>query len=108
MPSRTSILETLTHIAASSPKLKSKSTVGFFEHIFFTTRNFVSSHPFITLALCIVAIAIASLWAKRQIRRTRTTTGKLGGSSMGFFHLDGKEKGLFSSVGSGPSNGKVD
>ncbi|EZF42962.1 protein disulfide-isomerase domain-containing protein, variant 1 [Trichophyton rubrum CBS 100081] len=108
MPSRTSILETLTHIAASSPKLKSKSTVGFFEHIFFTTRTFVSSHPFITLALCIVAIAIASLWAKRQIRRTRTVTGKLGGSSMGFFHLDGKEKGLFSSVGSGPSNGKVD
>ncbi|DAA74867.1 TPA_exp: Uncharacterized protein A8136_2285 [Trichophyton benhamiae CBS 112371] len=108
MPSRTSILETLTHIAASSPKLKSKSTVGFFEHIFFTTRTFVSSHPFITLALCIVTIAIASLWAKRQIRRTRTVTGKLGGSSMGFFHLDGKEKGLFSSVGSGPSNGKVD
>ncbi|EFQ99938.1 hypothetical protein MGYG_02945 [Nannizzia gypsea CBS 118893] len=108
MPSRTSILETLTHIAASSPKLKSKSTVGFFEHIFFSSRNFVSSHPFITIGLCIIAIAIASLWAKRQIRRTKTTTGKLGGSSMGFFHLDGKEKGLFSSVGSGPSNGKVD
>ncbi|KAM5432401.1 putative protein disulfide-isomerase [Microsporum ferrugineum] len=108
MPSRTSILETLTHIASSSPKLKSKSTVGFLEHIFFTIRTFVSSHPFITLALCIIAIGVASLWAKRQIRRTRTTTGKLGGSSMGFFHLDGKEKGIFGSVGSGPSNGKVD
>ncbi|KAF3482870.1 disulfide-isomerase [Arthroderma uncinatum] len=111
MPSRTSILETLTHIISSSPKLKSKSTIGFLEHVFFSIRTSISSHPFITLALCIVTIAIASLWAKRQIRRARNTTGKLGvsgSSSMGFFHLDGKEKGLFGAAGSGPSNGKVD
>ncbi|KAK2873537.1 hypothetical protein FQN49_002277 [Arthroderma sp. PD_2] len=111
MPSRTSILETLTHIISSSPKLKSKSTIGFLEHVFFTIRTSVSSHPFITLALCIVTVAIASLWAKRHIRRTRTAMGKLGApvsSSMGFFHLDGKEKGLFGAAGSGPSNGKVD
>lgn len=111
MPSRTSILETLSHIVSSPSKLKSKSTVGMFESMYFSTRAFAIEHPFIALALFVIALGVSSFWVKRQIRRARSS-GRLPGSgssgSGGFFHLDGKEKGLFGSNGGGGANGKVD
>ncbi|KAK2753400.1 hypothetical protein FQN55_003529 [Onygenales sp. PD_40] len=109
MPSRTSILETITQIISPSGKLKSKSTVGFFEGMFFSTRSFTFSHPFLSIAIIFLALIFTSLCVKGKLRRTRTAAGGLlgavtGSSGGGFFHLDGKE-GL---LGSGGASGKVD
>ncbi|KAI1919906.1 hypothetical protein LOZ65_004299 [Ophidiomyces ophidiicola] len=95
VPSRTSILETLTHIVSSPSKLKSKSTVGVVEGFFYSVRSFTTSHPIITLCLLAVALFIGSLIARGRLRRSARSAGGLlgnaGGSSGGFFHLDGKE-----------------
>ncbi|KAK2746646.1 hypothetical protein FQN57_002990 [Myotisia sp. PD_48] len=108
LPSRTSILETLTHIFKGSNKLKSKSTVGFFEHVFFTVSSFITSHPILFLFLFGAILFFSTVWTRRHFRRPRTggmLPTSIGGSG-GFFHLDGKERGLFGS--SGGNNGKVD
>ncbi|EEP77373.1 conserved hypothetical protein [Uncinocarpus reesii 1704] len=107
VPSRTSILETITHVVSSPSKLSSKSTVGTFESIFFSIRTFITSHPIITLLLIAASLIVASSVARGKLRRGRSgggLLGNVGGSSGGFFHLDGKE-GL---LGSGGGSGKVD
>lgn len=107
MASRTSILETLSQIYSSPTKLKSKSTIGFFEGTFFSIKTFISGHPLISIILLLATAAIVLLSARSKGRRGRSGSGLLGTSasgSKGFFHLDGKE-GL---LGGGSGNGKVD
>ncbi|PGH27044.1 protein disulfide-isomerase domain [Polytolypa hystricis UAMH7299] len=110
MPSRTSILETLTRIVQNNGNgLKSKSTVGFFEGLFFSMKSFTFSHPIIAAIIFLAVSAFATLCVKGKIRRGKNAGGILGAvtgsSGNGFFHLDGKE-GLLGSGGSG--GGKVD
>ncbi|EEH45215.1 uncharacterized protein PADG_01365 [Paracoccidioides brasiliensis Pb18] len=108
MPSRTSILDTITQVISPSSKLKPKSTVGFFEGLFFKTRSFIQAHPFIFIALIFLVVVFSSLCVKGRLRRLRGAGGLLGAvtgtSGGGFFHLDGKE-GL---LGVGSGSGKVD
>ncbi|PGG97143.1 protein disulfide-isomerase domain [Helicocarpus griseus UAMH5409] len=108
MPSRTSILETITHVVSGSSKLKAKSTVGFFEGAFFNTRSFTVSHPYLSVAIVLGVLLFALLGVRGKLRRNRGTGGLLGAvtgsSGGGFFHLDGKE-GL---LGGGNGSGKVD
>ncbi|KIX02447.1 protein disulfide-isomerase domain [Rhinocladiella mackenziei CBS 650.93] len=98
VPSRTSILETLTRIVATPPKLTPKSTIGTFENIFFQIRNFGTYHPYFSFALLILSVAALVYVLKNgtTIRRS------LSRNSSGYFHLDGKE-GLL-----GTTNGKAD
>jgi protein disulfide-isomerase len=107
LPSRTSILETLSQIYQNPTKLKSKSTIGFFEGIFFSIRTMFSSHPILSVLFLIVFCGGTWLASKSRLRRSRLVSGLWGSGSGGFFHLDGKE-GLLGSVGSGGGNGKVD
>ncbi|KKZ66651.1 protein disulfide-isomerase [[Emmonsia] crescens] len=109
MPSRTSILETITQVISPSSRLKAKSTVGFFESMYFSTRSFIRNHPFLSVAIFFFALIFTYLFTKGRLRRNRgpggllgTVTGSSGGG--GFFHLDGKE-GL---LGGGNASGKVD
>ncbi|OKL57053.1 hypothetical protein UA08_07618 [Talaromyces atroroseus] len=114
VPSRTSILETIPLVISDPPKLRSKSTIGFFEATFFHTRSFISSHPILSIIIFIVTFMIAFIgYRRRAFRRSNhhhgggilgyvTGTGGSGGSG-GFFRLDGKE-GLLH----GGSTGKVD
>ncbi|KMU91339.1 disulfide-isomerase A6 [Coccidioides immitis H538.4] len=107
VPSRTSILETITHVVSNPSKLKSKSTVGTFEGLFFCIRTFTFAHPIITFLLFVAVLFVSSFIARGKLRRGRSAGGLLGsvgGSSGGFFHLDGKE-GL---LGGGSGGGKVD
>ena len=103
MPSRTSILETLSQVYSSPHKIKPKSTIGFFEGIFFSIRTFTFSHPWISAVLFLITFVIVSFVVRSRLRRGRG--GLLGSGSKGFFHLDGKE-GLLGTTNNGP--GKVD
>jgi protein disulfide-isomerase len=108
LPSRTSILETIPLVISNSSKLKSRSTVGFFEATIFHTKSFIVNHPIISLIL-FVALAVAATISYRKRNARRAGPGGSGGilgvgnSSSGFFKLDGKE-GLLN----GGSTGKVD
>ncbi|XTI87921.1 putative disulfide isomerase [Cenococcum geophilum] len=99
-PSRTSILETLSKVVASPPKISPKSTTGAIEHFFFQIRNACGSHPWLALGVFIGFLASVSIWGKSRIRRGRN----FGSNTGGFFQLDGKE-GLLGGVS---ANGKVD
>lgn len=97
VPSRTSILETLPKIVSNSPQLSSKSSTGAVQHLLFTFRGGMASHPFITLILLIVAVG-GAYWGRGRIRRSKGTAGS------GFFHLDGKEGWM----NNGGASGKAD
>lgn len=116
MPSRTSILETIPLVISDPPKLRSKSTIGFFEGTFFHTRSFVSGHPILSIGIIVVFLFTAFVsYRRKAFKRSsfgfggNNSGGILGyvtGSSSsggGFFRLDGKE-GLLN----GGSTGKVD
>ncbi|EEQ91984.1 hypothetical protein RJZ56_003691 [Blastomyces dermatitidis] len=108
MPSRTSILETITQVVSPSSRLKAKSTVGIFESMYFSTRSFYRNHPILFIAMFFAALIFAYLFTKGRLRKGRGAGGLLGAvtgsSGGGFFHLDGKE-GL---LGGGNGSGKVD
>jgi len=93
VPSRTSILETLSQIVKSPPKIKPKLTIGAFEKVIFDIRSTGSHHPILTIGSIVVLILVGSLWGRKRLRSRRG----------GFFRLDEKD-GLLGSN----SNGKVD
>lgn len=114
MPSRTSILETIPLVISDPPKLRSRSTIGFFEATFFHTWSFITNHPIWTAIILVVSAITAFIThRKRQLRRGLSTHGGstgggilgygTGGNGGGFFRLDGKEGIL-----NGGSAGKVD
>ncbi|EED20585.1 disulfide isomerase, putative [Talaromyces stipitatus ATCC 10500] len=114
MPSRTSILETIPLVISDPPKLRSKSTIGFFEATFFHTKSFITTHPiWSAIILVISSIAIFITNRRRLLRRGLPTHGNntsggilgygAGTGGGGFFSLDSKE-GLLN----GGSTGKVD
>lgn len=93
VPSRTSILETLPKIVNSPPKLTPKSTIGTFENIIFQIRNFGTYHPFLTVAILILAVAALVVILRNGMQKG------FGRSTSGFFRLDGKEGLLGSTPG---------
>lgn len=107
MASRTSILETIPLVIASPPKLKPKSTIGRFESALFFGRSFFITHPFLSLTLLTITVAVAAFAGRRRILRRGTYAhgGILGNTNGGgFFNLDNKE----SLLGGSLTGGKVD
>jgi len=96
-PSRTSILETISKVVTSPPKISPKSTTGAFERFFFQLRGLFSSHPWLALGVLIGFLAALATWGKGKIRK-----GRVFGSG-GYFQLNEKE-GLLG----GGAGGKVD
>jgi protein disulfide-isomerase len=117
MPSRTSILETIPLVISDPPKLRSKSTIGFFEATFFHTWSFITNHPVWSAIILVISSIAAYIAHRRRILRRGVSgyggstgggilgygTGTGGNVGGGFFRLDGKE-GLLN----GGSAGKVD
>ncbi|KAI5281489.1 hypothetical protein KEM54_003265 [Ascosphaera aggregata] len=106
MPSRTSILETLSHIVNSPEKLRSKSTVGPVQGTVLTIRTFLSRHPLLLLFTFVASMMLISMSLKGNIRKSRGTGGLFGASSSypGAFSLDAKD----GSSGNAGNGGKVD
>lgn len=110
--SRVSILETLGKVTADPPKLPSKSTVGFFEGIFFRTRTFWRHHPYLTIII-VVFVLSSLLYLSRGGLFIRRVTGRLESWNSdrkgGFFNLDEKNSnGLNGLLGGNAGNGKAD
>lgn len=113
-PSRVSILETLTKVTAQPPKLQSKSTIGWFENIFFQIRNMGTRHPWFSVVLLIGAV-IALLYIVRNgnaVKQGLNSVGRRNKGSGGYFVL-GDEKGTGGGLGilgggGSNANGKAD
>lgn len=71
IPSRTSILETISKVTASPPKIKPKLTISSFEKVFFDIRVTFSEHPYLSFG-CVggLALGLAS-WFRGRLRRNR-------------------------------------
>jgi protein disulfide-isomerase len=127
IPSRTSILETLSKVITSPPKIPPKSTIGAIQNVVFHIRQFGSYHPYLALAVLLATIfGLAGLLRKRMRgfgkfggsnggggggRGILTGLGSLGGGgagggggAAGYFKLDGKE-GLLNGLGVGGGGG---
>ncbi|KAI5293009.1 hypothetical protein KEM55_007353, partial [Ascosphaera atra] len=106
MPSRTSILETLSHIVSSPTKLRSKSTVGPVQGTFVTVRSTMARHPFLFFFAFIASMMLISMSVKGKMRRSRGPAGWLGAAASfpGVYNLDSKDTGS----GLAGSGGKVD
>ncbi|KAK4160775.1 thioredoxin-like protein [Cladorrhinum sp. PSN259] len=99
VPSRTSILETITKVTHNPPRLKPKLTVGVIEKFFFDIKTTFTEHPYLSMG-CILGIAFGTFsWFRGRIRRP---------SGRGHFRLeegamkDTKAPSLFGSGGNGP------
>ncbi|KAK3307540.1 thioredoxin-like protein [Chaetomium strumarium] len=122
VPSRTSILETLTKVTVNPPKIKPKLTIGFIEKIFFDIKTNFREHPYLSFG-CVFGIAFGCLswfrgsfgnllipvlsWLKAK--SDKLNLGKLR-RARGHFKLeDGAKEHKAPLMGGGAANGsKVD
>ncbi|KAI1379552.1 thioredoxin-like protein [Hypoxylon crocopeplum] len=71
VPSRVSILETISKVTASPPLIKPKLTISSFEKIFFDIRVTFSEHPYLSIG-CIAGIGLGcASWFRGRLRRNR-------------------------------------
>ncbi|CAJ2514128.1 Uu.00g022470.m01.CDS01 [Anthostomella pinea] len=69
VPSRVSILETISKVTSSPPIIKPKLTISSFEKIFFDIRVTFSEHPYLTFG-CVAGIAFGVFsWYRGRLRR---------------------------------------
>lgn len=74
VPSRTSILETITKITQNPLNIKPKLTISAFEKIFFDIRMTFSEHPYLSMG-CILGIAFGCFsWFRNSARAQRRGT----------------------------------
>ncbi|MCJ1393692.1 hypothetical protein MMC18_006568 [Xylographa bjoerkii] len=97
VPSRTSILETLSKVIYDPLKISPKYTTGALQRTFYQAKGASASHPWLSFGLCAGGLIVLAYWGRGRIRRAR------GSTNGGFFQLDGKE-GLLN----GGGMGKVD
>ncbi|KXJ85809.1 thioredoxin [Microdochium bolleyi] len=71
IPSRTSILETISKVTASPPMLKPKLTISSFEKVFFDIRMAFSDHPIMSWGAVIIAILFALRYFRGRLRGGR-------------------------------------
>ncbi|KAK8119063.1 thioredoxin [Apiospora kogelbergensis] len=72
-PSRTSILETISKVTVSPPKIKPKLTISSFEKVFFDMRVTFTEHPYLSLG-CFAGLALGlGSWLRGRLRRNRSS-----------------------------------
>ena len=71
-PSRTSILETLSKVIASPPKITPKSTAGTFSLIFFKIQSAWRSHPYIGFVLLVASLIATIMFGRSRMRRGKS------------------------------------
>lgn len=99
VPSRTSIMETISKVTVQPPIIKPKLTISGIEKVFFDFKMTSFEHPWLTLG-CFSGIAIAALsWFRGRLRRTRTSFKLEDAVGM---------KDMREGLLGGGSNGKVD
>jgi protein disulfide-isomerase len=125
VPSRTSILETLTKVTANPPKIKPKLTIGFIEKIFFDIKTNFREHPYLSFG-CVFGIAFGCLswfrgsfgnllfpifsWLKPKLGKLgKLNVGKFRGAKGHFKLEEGAKEHKAPLLGGGGANGsKVD
>ncbi|KAI1335878.1 thioredoxin-like protein [Xylariaceae sp. FL0016] len=71
VPSRVSILETISKVTSSPPIIKPKLTISSFEKIFFDIKVTFSEHPYLTFG-CIAGVSFGVFsWYRGRTRRNR-------------------------------------
>ncbi|KAI1102374.1 thioredoxin-like protein [Jackrogersella minutella] len=71
VPSRVSILETISKVTSSPPLIKPKLTISSFEKIFFDIRVTFSEHPYLSFG-CIAGIGLGcASWFRGRVRKNR-------------------------------------
>ncbi|KAI1386693.1 thioredoxin-like protein [Hypoxylon trugodes] len=71
VPSRVSILETISKVTASPPLIKPKLTISSFEKIFFDIRVTFTEHPYLSFG-CIAGLGLGcASWFRGRLRRNR-------------------------------------
>ncbi|KKA31126.1 hypothetical protein TD95_000598 [Thielaviopsis punctulata] len=109
VPSRTSILETISKVTASPPMISPKYTVGNVQKIFYQLKLTSGEHPY----LCVLAL-LASIVGTLSWYRGRTARGSLAGGgrarSMSLAAEAGKARseGLLGAASSAAAGGKQD
>ena len=98
VPSRTSILETLSRIVANPPKITPKTTTSPFGHLWFVLKGSFVEHPLVSIAVAIGMLLGGSMWGRKYLRA----------SNGGFIRLS--EKGGMDGLlgGNSAGQGKVD
>ncbi|KAK8080009.1 thioredoxin [Apiospora hydei] len=72
-PSRTSILETISKVTVSPPKIKPKLTISSFEKVFFDMRVTFTEHPYLSIG-CFAGLALGiGSWLRGRLRRNRSS-----------------------------------
>ncbi|KAI3332223.1 thioredoxin-like protein [Xylariaceae sp. AK1471] len=72
VPSRVSILETLSKVTSSPPIIKPKLTISAFEKVFFDIKVTFVEHPYLTIG-CIAGIGFGIIsWYRGRHRRNRS------------------------------------
>lgn len=72
MPSRVSILETLSKVTSNPPIIKPKLTISAFEKVFFDIKVTFVEHPYLTFG-CIAGVGFGIIsWYRGRNRRSRS------------------------------------
>ncbi|KAH7031278.1 thioredoxin [Microdochium trichocladiopsis] len=71
IPSRTSILETISKVTASPPMLKPKLTISAFEKVFFDIRMAFTEHPIISYGGVVIAVLFGLRYFRGRLRGGR-------------------------------------
>ncbi|KAI1174653.1 thioredoxin-like protein [Nemania sp. FL0916] len=72
VPSRVSILETLSKVTSNPPQIKPKLTISSFEKVFFDIKMNFIEHPYLTVG-CIAGVAFGIIsWYRGRQRRNRS------------------------------------
>ncbi|KAK7509540.1 thioredoxin-like protein [Phyllosticta citriasiana] len=77
VPSRTSILETLSKVTRDPPGLRPKSTIGTVSTFFFNIKQFLTGHPFLSAGI-IIGVALAATWLGRSRNRRAMLNARAG------------------------------
>ena len=71
MPSRTSILETITKVTASPPKIEPKLTISRIEKLYLDIKASFHHHKYLYTFFSIALIVGVASWFRGRIKRTR-------------------------------------
>lgn len=91
VPSRTSILETLTQVHATPPKLPSKPTGSSVARFAYKSRQLLTGHPWLCAGAAVVSLVLALCAVRKGKGRMRRRS--FGSGTGGFFKIESEREG---------------